>query len=176
MAANSAFSAAAKSVVKRNVFASDDDEKKKWRDVEEKDKLDNIMDTADDEWWHTADNPASPLAGDGSPLGSPGGGSFVPVPDGEEHELDFSDDEEHFPDAEDYSEAEIKATKTMQRYGRRFLARLRGEVFSSSPTSPHANTKSINVSSQTHLHREAKSPLYNLKSPLSWKEICLWRE
>ena len=168
MAANSAFSAAAKSVVKRNVFASDDDEKKKWRDVEVKDKLDNMKDTADDEWWHTADDPASPLAGDGSPFGSPGGGAFVPLPDGEEHELDFSDDGEHFPDAEDYSEEEIKATKTMQRYGRRFLARLRGEVSSSPPTSPHTKTKSVNTRSQIHL--------YNFEISLTWGTISLWRE
>jgi len=97
MAGFSAFSAAAKSVVNRNVFASDDDEKKKWRGVEVTDKLDNMKDAADDEWWHTADAPLSPLAGDGSPLGSPGRGGFVPLPDGEENELDFSDDEEHFP-------------------------------------------------------------------------------
>jgi len=34
-------------------------------------------------------------------------------------------------------------------------------------TNPHGNTKSINLSSQIRLAREANSPLYNLRSPLS---------
>lgn len=119
---NNKFSKAARSVVlvKRSVFGFEDDQPKKGVDVT--DQLDNMKDTADDEWWHTAGSPlASPLAGSGSPL--LGG---LPPADGEE---DFSDDEEedYFPNAAEYSEEEIKATRTMQRYGRKFLARLRGE-------------------------------------------------